>query len=251
MHLLNLQFYIYERLKQLLSSSAQSNSHPSTIQTLFCGGLVGSIAALFTTPFDVVKTRLQTETSLKWIMAMQMHDIACCSFYHEQVSILEQMNMSSSLAIWNASYWGLYLYSRVITFAPTATLASIISTRVVHYDVFPIATSTSIVSTGVAYFGVFPAATSSSMAFAGVVYSDVFRPCSSRGLLIPLFSRGFLQKKLQRFHQKFYQRLNRQFPNISIRTESTIPVSEQAHKILEYTTPAYAILAKVTAGKTP
>ncbi|KAF6169585.1 hypothetical protein GIB67_003953 [Kingdonia uniflora] len=113
MHLLYLQFYIYERLKQLLSSSAQSNAHPSTIQTLLCGGLVGSTAALFTTPFDVVKTRLQTETSLKWIMAMQMDDIACCSFYHEQVSILEQMNMSSSLAIWNASYWGLHLYSRV------------------------------------------------------------------------------------------------------------------------------------------
>ncbi|KAF6175136.1 hypothetical protein GIB67_022817 [Kingdonia uniflora] len=56
-----IKFYTYERLKQLLSSSAQSNAHPSTIQTLLCGGLAGSTAALFTTPFDVVKTRLQTE----------------------------------------------------------------------------------------------------------------------------------------------------------------------------------------------
>ncbi|KAF6173366.1 hypothetical protein GIB67_027061, partial [Kingdonia uniflora] len=43
---------------------------------------------------------------------MQIHDIACCSFHHEQVSILQQMNMSSYLEIWNASNWGLHLYSR-------------------------------------------------------------------------------------------------------------------------------------------
>ncbi|KAF6138112.1 hypothetical protein GIB67_033526 [Kingdonia uniflora] len=56
-----IKYYTYERLKQLLSSSTQSNAHPSTIQTLLCGGMAGSTAALFTTPFDVVKTRLQTE----------------------------------------------------------------------------------------------------------------------------------------------------------------------------------------------
>ncbi|KAF8413174.1 hypothetical protein HHK36_001150 [Tetracentron sinense] len=56
-----IKFYTYESLKQLMSS--QSNARPNTLQTLVCGGLAGSTAALFTTPFDVVKTRLQTQMS--------------------------------------------------------------------------------------------------------------------------------------------------------------------------------------------
>ncbi|KAK9147512.1 hypothetical protein Scep_006269 [Stephania cephalantha] len=56
-----IKFYTYEKLKQLIQSPAELNSPPNTFQTLLCGGLAGSTAALFTTPFDVVKTRLQTQ----------------------------------------------------------------------------------------------------------------------------------------------------------------------------------------------
>ncbi|XP_021295473.1 mitochondrial aspartate-glutamate transporter AGC1 isoform X2 [Herrania umbratica] len=56
-----IKFYTYESLKQVMLTSLQSSAQPNTLQTLVCGGLAGSTAALFTTPFDVVKTRLQTQ----------------------------------------------------------------------------------------------------------------------------------------------------------------------------------------------
>ncbi|XVF13122.1 hypothetical protein REPUB_Repub08aG0181000 [Reevesia pubescens] len=56
-----IKFYTYESLKQVMLTSLQSYAQPSTLQTLVCGALAGSTAALFTTPFDVVKTRLQTQ----------------------------------------------------------------------------------------------------------------------------------------------------------------------------------------------
>lgn len=56
-----IKFYTYESLKQFLLTSAKPGASPSTLQTLVCGGIAGSTAALFTTPFDVVKTRLQTQ----------------------------------------------------------------------------------------------------------------------------------------------------------------------------------------------
>uniref|UniRef100_A0A0D9VJ76 Uncharacterized protein n=1 Tax=Leersia perrieri TaxID=77586 RepID=A0A0D9VJ76_9ORYZ len=55
------KFYTYESLKQCMLKSAPANSNLDSGQTLFCGGFAGSTAALFTTPFDVVKTRVQLQ----------------------------------------------------------------------------------------------------------------------------------------------------------------------------------------------
>ncbi|XP_078442505.1 mitochondrial substrate carrier family protein [Wolffia australiana] len=54
-----IKFYTYERVKEAMNSSSNLDAHPSAFPTLVCGGLAGCTAALFTTPFDVAKTRLQ------------------------------------------------------------------------------------------------------------------------------------------------------------------------------------------------
>jgi len=57
----NLQFYAYESMKQSILKSAPDNVKLSSGETLLCGGFAGSTAALCTTPFDVVKTRVQLQ----------------------------------------------------------------------------------------------------------------------------------------------------------------------------------------------
>ncbi|KZV16099.1 Mitochondrial substrate carrier family protein isoform 1 [Dorcoceras hygrometricum] len=56
-----IKFYTYESLKENMLPSVHPNAEANTSMTLVCGGLAGSIASLFTTPFDVAKTRLQTQ----------------------------------------------------------------------------------------------------------------------------------------------------------------------------------------------
>mmetsp|Transcript_2150 Transcript_2150/g.3665 ORF Transcript_2150/g.3665 Transcript_2150/m.3665 type:complete len:426 (-) Transcript_2150:553-1830(-) len=57
------KFFTFEQMKA--SVVKRNDDRPmSTMQTLVVGGISGSTAALFTTPFDVVKTRLQTQAAL-------------------------------------------------------------------------------------------------------------------------------------------------------------------------------------------
>jgi hypothetical protein len=53
------KFFAYEQLK--LAVARQTKREPNTTEMLAIGGVAGASGALFSTPFDVVKTRMQTQ----------------------------------------------------------------------------------------------------------------------------------------------------------------------------------------------
>jgi hypothetical protein len=56
-----IKFFVFEKLMRAVYVNAAENTlNPSPLPTLAVGGIAGSTAAMFTTPFDTVKTRLQT-----------------------------------------------------------------------------------------------------------------------------------------------------------------------------------------------
>lgn len=53
-----IKFFVFEQLMRTVYSTC---SRSSPLPTLAIGGIAGSTAAVFTTPFDTIKTRLQTQ----------------------------------------------------------------------------------------------------------------------------------------------------------------------------------------------
>lgn len=55
-----IKFFVFEQLMRITYTTV-SRASTSPLPTLAIGGVAGSTAALFTTPFDTIKTRLQTQ----------------------------------------------------------------------------------------------------------------------------------------------------------------------------------------------
>merc|ERR1712091_373675 len=54
------KFFVYEQLKGL-ARRRRSGAEPRALEVVACGGASGAAGALFSTPFDTVKTRMQTQ----------------------------------------------------------------------------------------------------------------------------------------------------------------------------------------------
>uniref|UniRef100_A0A7S3UAJ1 Mitochondrial carrier protein n=1 Tax=Picocystis salinarum TaxID=88271 RepID=A0A7S3UAJ1_9CHLO len=61
-----IKFFTYEQMKKYFARNGGRET-PTALETLVCGGVAGSTAAFCTTPFDVVKTRIQTQALAKGV----------------------------------------------------------------------------------------------------------------------------------------------------------------------------------------
>jgi solute carrier family 25 S-adenosylmethionine transporter 26 len=61
----SIQFPLYEGLKSQMSKRFLDGKRPSPAQAAICGMFAGGVAALTTTPLDVVKTRVMLEARVR------------------------------------------------------------------------------------------------------------------------------------------------------------------------------------------
>jgi hypothetical protein len=78
----SIQFPLYEALKSAYSRKYLHGSRPSSGEAAVCGSIAGAVAALLTTPLDVVKTRVMLEARVRgWpyidpVLTVVDHDLS-------------------------------------------------------------------------------------------------------------------------------------------------------------------------------
>ena len=74
----SIQFPLYEGLKKQLSLRYLDGRRPTPVQAAVCGSIAGGIAAVLTTPLDVVKTRVMLEAQVSDSNDPFRKLIGCC-----------------------------------------------------------------------------------------------------------------------------------------------------------------------------